>query len=75
MTKRSFYAKQDAKGCSEHGGLAVELIDHSVSGPVMIEGPLAPSLATTMTARAGSNTSTQWRDAAMSALKVERPAD
>ena len=24
MTKRSFYAKQDAKGCSEHGGVAVD---------------------------------------------------
>ena len=45
MTKRSFYAKQDEKGCSEHGGVAVELIDHSVSGPMMIEGPLGPELS------------------------------
>ena len=27
MTKRSFYAKQDEKGCGEHRGVAVELID------------------------------------------------
>jgi hypothetical protein len=75
MTNRSFYANQDEKGCSEHGGVAVELIDHSVSGPMMIEGPLGPELSHHPGRPGGSNPTTQWTDAAMSALKVERPAD
>ena len=28
MTKRSIDAKQDSAGCSEHGGVAVNLINH-----------------------------------------------